>query len=175
MRVPGGGMPEPDPAAAHGGDAPAPALLSYSVEPDTVECSGRNGPERAVSLTVHAVNSGAEPVACRLISILLPLGEGQGALTDRPWLIRPAPGRSTPWHVGVADDGRWDCVPLPPQVEILPGQRASFELSDVVVNTVPDRDGARLTIREHHGSVSAPVYLFVKKLPSSSPTETEPA
>ena len=174
MRMPEGGTQEPAPAEV-GEAGPAPALLDYSVEPHTVECSGRNGPERAVSLTVHAFNAGAEPVRCRLISIQIPLGEGQTALTDRPWLIRPAPGRSTPWHVSVAGEGRWECVPLPPQVDIPPGRRASFEFSHVVVNTTPDKNGARLTIREHHGSESAPVYLFVKKLPSSSQAAAEPA
>ena len=174
MRMPEGGTQEPAPA--EGGEVgPAPALLDYSVEPHTVECSGRNGPERAVSLTVHAFNAGAEPVRCRLISIQMPLGEGQTALTDRPWLIWPAPGRSTPWHVSVAGEGRWECALLPPQVDIPPGRRASFEFSHVVVNTTPDKNGARLTIREHHGSESAPVYLFVKKLPSSSQAAAEPA
>ena len=149
--------------------------ISYSVEPDTVECSARNGPERSVSLTVHAFNPGPEPVACRLISIRMPLGEGGAALTADPSTIRPAPGRSTPWHVGIAGEGVWDCFPLPPQTAIWPSQRASFVLSRVVVNTVPDKDGARLRIREFHGPDSREVELRITKLPSDAHPDADAA
>lgn len=159
-----GAAPESD-RAAHAGAAAGSGSIVYSVEPDTVECSGRNGPERAVSLTVHAFNSGPEPVACRLISIRMPLGAGEAALTADPSTIRSAPGRSTPWHVGVADDGVWDCFPLPPQTAIAPSQRASFELAHVVVNTVPDRDGVWLIIKEYHGSESREERIRITKRP----------
>jgi hypothetical protein len=167
MRAPEGSVSGPAGRAVPVGEGPGDAAISYSVEPDTVECSARNGPERSVSLTVHAFNPGPEPVACRLISIRMPLGEGGAALTADPSTIRQAPGAGTPWHVGVAGEGVWDCFPLPPQTAIGPAQRASFVLSRVVVNTVPDRDGARLRIREFHGPDSREVELRIVKLPAA--------
>lgn len=145
----------------------AGGTIDYSVDPSVVECSRRNGPGHAVSLTVHAFNHGPEPVACRLISIGIPFGGGGTALTADPSSIRPAPGRETPWHVGVAGDGEWDCFPLPPQTSIAPMRRVSFVLSNLVVNTVPDQDGARVRIREFHGHEFREVELRVVKTPAA--------
>jgi hypothetical protein len=169
MRTPGGVVPEEARTGGDGARGSGGAVLSYSVEPATVECSVRNGPAQPVTLTIHAVNPGPDPVTCRLISIRMPLGAGAPALTADPSTIRPAPGRGTPWHVGVAGEGVWDCFPLPPLVEVGPAQRASFVLSQVVVNTVPDQDGVRLRVREFHGQESYEVELrVVKRGPSGA-------
>jgi hypothetical protein len=51
---------------------------------------------------------------------------------------------------------------------IEPARRASFVLSHVVVNTVPDRDDVRLRIREFHGPDSREVELRIRKTPSTT-------
>jgi hypothetical protein len=142
--------------------------ISYSVEPDVVECSRPDGPPRTVTLTVHADNVSGEPVACQRTSLAITLGETGPALTVDPATIRPVPGRTTPWHMGVSGEGRWDCVPLPPATGLGPGQRASFELSRVVVNEVPDT--TTLRIEEHRGPDRREVKLSItKRRPSQAP------
>lgn len=147
-------------------------LIDFGVEPDVVVCSSPGDPRRTVLLTVHATNRGAEPVACRLVSISIVLGTGGAALTADPWTIRPAPGRVTPWQVGVSGDGRWDCFPLPPTTGLDPGQRASFELSGIVVNEVPGV--TTVSIEEFHGAESRSVKLQVRKLGAPAPAADDP-
>jgi hypothetical protein len=155
-------------------------LIGYSVEPDVVVCSRPDEPPRTVTLTVHADNASGEPLDCRRISLAIELGDGEPALTLDPEGIRPVPGRTTPWHVGVAGEGQWDCVPLPPATGLGPRQRASFALSRIVVNEVPG--DTILTIEEHRGPERREVQLPITKRsavttvlsPVPSPCETEP-
>jgi hypothetical protein len=160
MRVPAGEVPGLGPgvaASAGQGDDP----IDYSVEPDVVECSRPDGPPRTVTLTVHAKSDSAEPVACRRISLAITLGEGETALTVDPATIRPVPGHTTPWYMGVSGEGRWDCVPLPPATGLGSRQRASFVLSRIVVNELPGR--TTLRIEEYRGSQRREVDLSITK------------
>jgi hypothetical protein len=147
MRVPAGEVPGLGPgvaASAGQGDDP----IDYSVEPDVVECSRPDGPPRTVTLTVHAKSDSAELVACRRISLAITLGEGETALTVDPATIRPVPGHTTPWYMGVSGEGRWDCVPLPPATGLGSRQRASFALSRIATASV-----VRVAARRLAGSV----------------------
>lgn len=166
MGGPAGAGPSPErapEAPANGGGT----AFEYGVEPVTVECSSEGdnqGTFREVTLTLHVTNRQALFVPCRVIGFGMTLGFSEGALTTDPATIQSAPGRTTPWAVG-GGDGHWDCVPLPPSAGLDPGQRVSFELSGIVVNTVPGKteltvvertDAVRETTLDLH-KVAAPV------------------
>ncbi len=161
MRVPAGEVPDRSSRPVTAPAGPGAEPISYSVEPDVVECSRPGAPPRTVTLTVHAASTSGEPVACQRISLAIVLGERGPALTVDPATIRPVPGRTTPWHVGVSGEGQWDCVPLPPVTGIGPRRRESFALSRIVVNEVPGP--TILTIGEHRGSEHREVRLSITK------------
>ena len=168
MRVLDDAVPDPDSDSGAAADPVEPGVepVRYSVEPDIVECTD------TVTLTVHADNPNREPAACRLISLKIELGEGESALTNHPNLIRPAPGRTTAWHVGVSSDGLWDCVPVPPMIGFGSEQRASFVLSRVVVNGHPGGPTC-LRIDEQRGTEHREVCLPIMKLdPGPGPRAT---
>ncbi len=163
MRVPAGEVPGPGSVAAPAGPGAEP--ISYSVEPRVVECSSKDVP-RIVTLTVHADNVSGEPAACRRISLAITLGGSEPALTAHEAEIRPVPGPTTPWHMGVSGEGQWDCVPLPPATGLGPRQRASFLLSHIRVNESPGTTDLR--IEEHRGPERRELVFPITKRQASS-------
>jgi hypothetical protein len=113
--------------------------FDYAITPDTVPFSdGTAEPPRrsVVDLALHLHNPADHQVACPHITLRVPSGFGDSALTADPSTIEAAPGDLTPWSIG-GGAGRWSAVPLPPVTGVGARETLTFVLRQVVVNSVP--------------------------------------
>ncbi|MFF7725698.1 hypothetical protein [Streptomyces sp. NPDC008001] len=111
------------------------AALSYAVhtDPAPLKVSTDKAESRAV-LRVTVTNPGPGPVACELITLTLPTGNGTGALTATPETITAHVEGGTGWQTEHAGGGVFQLRPADPGAELKPGESFVIRLDGIVVN-----------------------------------------
>ena len=140
------------------------ALLSYLVDPTSVDYSVGTDRLSVVDVVVSATNGTDHEIACSSIAFEVVTGWGKESLTADPSTVAVAAGAATPWAIG-GGDGTWTAVPLPPVTTVPAGGRIEFRLADVIVNDAEGyaeihitevTDASRETVVSVHKAQPAP-------------------
>lgn len=141
-------------------------LLTYDIDPKSVETSPATGDRSLANLTVSVSNSGGVAVGCRSISFMFPVGTNAKDLVFDVRSI--ATIVASGWSIA-STDGGFVATPVTTATGSVGGQGLAFQFKDLPINT--EVGTSHIAITEvttadlnHTGSVSKPVSKTLRAL-----------